>query len=310
MRPFLYSCILFLSIVFSACVFDKTGIDDIDSAELKVLINLDQGVSIRSSIIEGSDAAPLWGNGIGLFVHGSNYYSHLDQYRGSFGYKIYLTSPVTVYSFYPYNVNVLPLNGASASMPITVPVSELPFDSYQLDYMYATANPAVVSKQSPTTILTFHHVLSRVSFVIKKGANFFGTGTLTNFRLGRSSTGKFKTITTGSMNISNGNLSGMLNTDSLKFTGNKAINISTGSSTTVDALVLPIDQIDTYNFTAKMVIDGIEYTAVFPAPGTVTSWAANTHYTYTLTVNPGNVSVGSVVLNNWTTPVNTNVSVN
>lgn len=310
MRLFLYSGILFLSIIFSSCVFENAGADEDGRAELNVLIRLDQGMSIRSSIIEGSAAAPLWGHGIGLFVHGANYYSHLDQYTGSFGYNIYLTTPVTVYSFYPYNSNVLPANGASANMPVAVPVIGLPFESNQLDYMYATANPAVVSAQSRTTVLTFHHVLSRVSFVIKKGTNFSGTGTLTNFRLGRSTTGKFKTITSGSMNITNGALSNQLNADSLKFTGSKAINASTASLNTIDALVLPITQIDTYNFTAKMVIDGLEYTAVFPAPGTVTSWVANTHYTYTLTVNPGSVSVGSVVLNNWTTPVNTNVYTN
>lgn len=297
MKINLYS-ILFLLIIFSGCTNDE-------DIFLDIKVGLSRGVTTRALVTSGTQ---LTTNGVGVFLNGTGYTPAVSKYTTSFQTPLYLGSKASVYGFYPYTTTLTLTNDGSSTLPVVLNTSFTTFSTDQTDYMYATASPAIVSRVSPSSVLTFNHIFARVSFIINRGSTFEGTGTLTSFVLTRATGGYFQSIPSGTMKISDGTLTGLQNTANISVAGSKSLNSVSGTDYTLDLLVAPVSNLDVYNLSLSLVIDSKTYTMNFPTPvAGATSWDKNKHYTYTITVNGNAVTISSVTIEDWGTAINKDV---
>lgn len=243
---------------------------------------------------------------------------------------IYLSAnQASVYGYYPtlepggtVPTFITP-NTENKTIPVTIKGGDATtnagkFDaSDQTDYMYAfgtatlTTTPAVatVDKDHASASLTFMHALTEVSLTISKKSDFGGVGSLTKIELETSSeTYKFS-AGTGTLNLSNGNLT-TTHVGNLYFAsggvGGVAINeYGAGSPTTTATLLLTPATISTTgstegaaSVTLKLTIDGQVYEGLIPVT-TTARWEAGKNYTYTVTVGGGELSITSVAIAAW-----------
>lgn len=297
MKLYIYP-IIFILFLFVGCTEDE-------DVMLDVKVGLKDEVSTRAVV---TSSTSLTTNGVGVFLNGTGYTPAVSKYTTTFQTPLYLGSHASVYGFYPHTTTLTLANNGTSTLPVVLNTSFATFSFDQTDYMYATANPAMVTKISPSTVLTFNHVFARVSFIINRGSTFQGTGTLTSFVLTRLNGGYFQSIPSGTMKISDGTLTGLQNAANITVTGSKSINDVNGTAYTIDLLAAPISNIDVYNLALSLIIDGKTYTMNFPSPVSgAETWVKNKHYTYTITVNGNAVNINSVTIEEWGTAVNKNV---
>lgn len=237
---------------------------------------------------------------------------------------IYLSAnQASVYGYYPtlepggtVPTFIIP-NTENKTIPVTIKGGDATTNagtfnaSDQTDYMYAfgtttlATTPAVatVDKDNAMASLTFMHALTEVSLTISKKVDFGGVGSLTNIELSTSSeTYKFS-AGTGSLNLSDGNLT-TSSVDNLYFasSGGVAINEYGASSPTTTATLLlapaTIGAGGTPSVTLKLTIDGQVYEGLIPVT-TIAQWEAGKNYTYTVTVGGGELSITSVAIAAW-----------
>jgi hypothetical protein len=222
--------------------------------------------------------------------------------------KIYLTHEIaTVYAFYP--------RGVAGDIDLTAKTLKLNVDSVQnfsatsqKDYMYGTARAgesgsytyplATVSNAigSYDASLFFHHVLSKLSFIVNKESSYTGAGLLTSVRLTKAA-GFLSGSDIGTINLNNGVISGLNATTDIVFNGSTTINAAAGTTVLVQGLVAPI--VATTGITLTLTIDGKNMIVTLPSASPADAWLQEKNYTYTINVQGTELSVVSVAITAW-----------
>lgn len=297
MKKVLFSLTM-LTVLLSGCVYDDSelfGIVDKNKIEevgtpLNVTASISEGTSNLRSIIDATAFPNPSSIGVFTLDGGGTVTNAKYDFTTAWATStpIYIVKPsATVYAYYPHATTTPATPTLAATIPVTVANEPTFTGAGQTDYMWTGS--AAVTKASPTASLTFKHALSKVSFVVKKGTNFVGSGSLTSVSLAKGG------LTGGTMNVSTGAITGT--SAAITFTGTATINEAAGTAITCTGLVAPVAAIATTSLT--MVIDGISYSANLPT-GTVSAWVAANNYKYTVTINAGTLSVGTPTITQWT----------
>ncbi len=219
--------------------------------------------------------------------------------------SIYINADATVYAYYPATSLTSPVSTSPLAISV---VSSDDFDATgQMDYLWAT--PVDVSKSDRTVDLTFQHALSKVVFSIALGSNYAGTGELTNITLTATGSSYEFLSGSGTMAIVDGTVSGLTSTATLEYNGSLALSTSASEA---EALVAPVTLAEstssTSEITIALTIDGSTYSTTLPV-SSVSEWVAATVYTYKITVNSGELTIGTVSITDWTDGSSTDITV-
>lgn len=310
----------------TACSSEET----LSDGTLKVIAGIGgtESGTITRSIVSGTgfpDAAT-----IGIFVTGTDYTSNDRTFTYDDGVSdgtadwtgddaIYLTkNTATVYGYYPSSLTPT-ISGTSSTVPATVltTIATNGFDAASedatvLDYMYAVGTgdgtaQETVTKDASAATLTFKHALAQLVFIVKKAAEFGGTGTLTNITLTQPSGSYFNGgSTAGTMALTGGTLTLPATDNTINLTDSKLINESGASAATATVFVAPASAT---SISLSMTIDGSTYSlasgSYLPtgtSGSTFTGWEAGKTYTYTITVAGGALSLSNtaVTITDWT----------
>jgi len=178
----------------------------------------------------------------------------------------------------------------------------------QEDYMYATTRaglegsytyPLAVASNavdSNDVSLFFHHVLSKLSFIVNKDVSYTGAGLLTSVRLTKGG-GFLAGSNLGTVSLGDGVISELHITDDLVFTGSTTINAAAGTTVLVEGLVAPI--VATTGISLTLTIDGKNMIVTLPAVAPADAWLQGKNYTYTINVKGTELSVVSVAITAW-----------
>ena len=217
-------------------------------------------------------------NATGGAYDGTTYHNILYTASGTGAEQTWSGSEITLsmnegtcYAYYPYNSEVADITA--------VPVSTSGPD----DYMYAT--PVTVNALNRSAELNMKHALSAVRFLLKRGS-YEGTGTVTAVSVTSDGVG-----TSGSLNVTNGNLTGVAGTGTAIEVGSD-ITLSDVEQS-VDVLVVPTET--AADMKLSVTLDGQVYSTVISS---TTIEQAKCHK-YTLTVNQGTLSLSSVKVGDW-----------
>lgn len=330
-----------------ACMFlascskdDLSPVSTTGKSELGVTASVVQTGTSTRSVVSGTSFPNL--SAINVFVNGTGYTTPTavttyscdgNKWTPNASNKIYLNNQTaTVYGYYPSSAVVVGTLDANATISTSLLQqgngaagvnSSLTGDN-QDDYMYATGEQkggiyslATISNNGATdggntVSLSFHHALTKISFIINKGT-YNGTGTVTKLELSTNSgsTPAVFYAGNGTMKVSDGTL---VWTDSkvssLVFqssTGKLINSSSTSTDVVVTGLVAPTDVSNpiTDVVTLKITIDGKEMSVTLPKNDTTNnaiSWLPGNDYQYSVTVNGAELLVNnSVKLVDWTT---------
>jgi len=287
--------------VLSACTNDDNRTNETSNLLSVTTINVNDEVKTRS--IETS----LNSKTIGLYVAGTGYapttYSTCAVSAagegGTVTDPIYLLGTAQVYGFYPAASAVLsPAAPTAASLMtgLTVLATDTFGATGQTDYMYATQD-ADVTKTDAAVVLTFHHALTKLSFVVNS-VGFDGTGALSQIKLTDkgSATSFLYADAAGTMSVATGVLAGLTGTNVLTYTGSATINKTASTTVVASTLAAPVAALPT--ITLELTVDGAAYSADITS--SVTSWDAGKEYIYTVTISNGTLTVTSVSVADWT----------
>jgi len=290
----------------AACSKDETSQEKDVTANLKITTNISEAYQATRSVVTSFSNST-----IGVFVdYASGIYnptvnSIANVTTGGSTVSptpaIYINADAKVYAWYPASENELE-NPASNSTKVIEVLGEDTFGSEsQIDYLWAT--PTDVDKFTSSANLAFNHALTKVVFRIKIGENFEGNGILKEILLSSDETTPFLSGN-GTMAISDGGISGLTPTNSLKYTGNETIT-TTGSD--IITLVAPVELDD--KTAIKFTIDDKVYSALLPV-STISTWVSGTSYTYNITVDGVELYINNVVsINDWSTGDSTDIDV-
>jgi hypothetical protein len=255
---------------------------------------------------------------VGVFVTGTGYTPALSKYTlsGTTTWTpdapIYLTGQTaTVYGYFPNTAtNSGTLNASTTitttlfSAPTSGTSTETSFTGAgQADYLWATPTTASNLTAGTTNLATlaFNHALSRISFIIKKDANYptaAGSGNITSIKL---TAGSAILPTLGTAKVADGTFTATTasNATNLQLTPASTTYINAAGVTTETACVLLAPTTTALTgIGLQMTIDGKTMTATgFPAAPT---WVKGTSYAYTVTVSPTSLVVNTVTITDWT----------
>ena len=222
--------------------------------------------------------------------------------------KIYLTNQIaTVYAFYPRGI-AGDVNFTTKTLKVNVDSVQNFSATSQEDYMYATTRaglegsytyPLAVASNavdSNDVSLFFHHVLSKLSFIVNKDVSYTGAGLLTSVRLTKGG-GFLAGSNLGTVSLGDGVISELHITDDLVFTGSTTINAAAGTTVLVEGLVAPI--VATTGISLTLTIDGKNMIVTLPAVAPADAWLQGKNYTYTINVKGTELSVVSVAITAW-----------
>lgn len=175
------------------------------------------------------------------------------------------------YAYYPYNAEVSDIT--------KVPVST----AGQVDYLYASPVPVDIVNSKAS--LTMQHALSAIRIALVRGT-YTGAGVVSSVSVTSSGLG-----TTGLLNAKDGTLSSVTGLGS-------AIGVDANISLT--DIVQPVDVIVVPNgssaaITLSVAVDGQVYFTEISA----TKILQSTCYSYTLSVNAGELSLSGVTVGDW-----------
>jgi len=303
MKNRIFCGMAFLTLL-SACSSEDSTSGKVSNTEMTVhTIQVNDKVITRAGF-----ETSLNSKTIGLYVAGTGYipssYSTCTitagGVAGAVTNPVYLLGTAHVYGFYPSASAILSPSAPTATSVLTG-VSIRPTDTFgstgQTDYMYATQD-ADVSKSAPAVDLTFHHALSKLSFVVNS-INYDGAGALTQVKMTDKGSGsKFlSSDETGTMSIASGTFASLTATNVLTYNGTATINKTAGTVGTTNTSVLAAPTtLPTISLT--LTVDGTEYTADISS--SVTAWAAGKEYIYTITISNEAITVTNVSTQDWT----------
>lgn len=296
MKKVLFSLSL-LTVLLSGCVCDDSELFGI--ADKKKIEEVGTPLNVTASISDGNSNLRAFvdafssGHEMGVFAigGGSEATNVKFTYNGTTwaaSPELYLLKdPSKVLAYFPYNSSLTTPITEDSKIPVSIPATNS-FTSTQIDYLWA-APLTDVKKLTPSASFTFKHSLAKITFIINKGTNFQGTGSLTNITLSKGAL-------TGSpeMYVKDGVITGGTPSQ-ISLTGTATIN------TTIYAMVAPTASLASTNI--SLTVDGNTYSSTLPTTTVtgVTSWVAASNHTYTITISAGQMSITSATITAWAT---------
>lgn len=187
---------------------------------------------------------------------------------------ISLGTDVRVYAYYPYttqcNNNAIPVNIASMD-----------------DATYLYGSSSTVSADNTDATITFRHALAKVSLVI---SNTNSSSAQLSKIVMSDQDGKCL-ANSGKMNVFTGNITDMEDYGNRSTYFNETLS---SSAYTADFMVIPTS-FGSDEILVKLTVDGKELAVALPAA----TWNKGTHYTYQITVNKDNLSIGGIRIDDW-----------
>lgn len=223
-----------------------------------------------------------WANNdkLGLFIKAenslsaSNYGEVTGQVVGSYNGSSWTASPSVslsassayVFSYFPYSSSVT--SGKTVPIDITT----------QTDYLYGGA-PVTANNSNASVSLAMKHALCVLSFNVKRNG-YIGTGNLTSVSI-RNKSGKTKFISTGTMDISTGAITGTAY-NGYTISKSKQITESGWTSDLPMAMVVPFSTASPSELELEFVVDAKSYVVDVPVNK---SFTAGSKYVINLTIN-------------------------
>ncbi len=311
------------SVILASCKKETNhSTPSLGKNELGVSATVTGSVTTRADAMR--DAFGLSTDAVGVFVTGTLYTPHVAWYTydgvslwvppSLAEKKIFLSNETaTVYGFYPADATVNGstslVNDASNQIDLLLSPTVGLDGTGQKDYMYATTRAGVAGSytyplatasnatDANKVDLSFHHALSKLSFVVNRDITYTGVGKLSKIEL---STNIFNMP--NKMLVLDGTLTGGTPVTNLILTGT-AVDINPYSllnpSTTVSAKGLFAPLATTMGTTLTLTIDGKEMSVALPASMPADSWSPNKNYIYTITVLGTELVVNSVAIVPW-----------
>jgi hypothetical protein len=208
---------------------------------------------------------------------------------------VYLSNDdATVFAYYPYDA--AKTNGAAIGLE----------HASQTDYMYGThtAGQNGINNGNPTVNLTMKHALALVQFKMS-ATNYPGTGKLTKVEIANGA-GKTLLFSEAAMNISSGSITNTTGKNASAFVENNSTGLlaslptvaSTDENTYPKVMVLPTAATAAAgDLMIYFTIDGKVYSWSVPS---ATTWKSGTKNTYSVTLSGTALTVGNVVITDWT----------
>ena len=208
---------------------------------------------------------------------------------------VYLSNDdATVFAYYPYDA--AKTNGTAIGME----------HASQTDYMYGThtTGQSGINNGNPTVNLSMKHALALVQFKMS-ATNYPGTGKLTKVEISNGA-GKTLLFSEGSMNLSSGAITNTTGKNISAFVENTSTGLlasipavaSTDESTYPKVMVLPtVATVAAGDLMIYFTIDGKVYSWSVPS---ATTWKSGTKNTYSVTLSGTALTVGNVVITDWT----------
>lgn len=277
-------CLLLLcagAMVISSC----TDNGEIEQTSGSNLLQISTEITTRS-VLESSSFST--GDEIGVFVSnsiGKEYADGTSNIKATFNKQwqmdkpVSLTeSPATVYAYYPYCNNSIEENYPYISGDFLYFDLRQNGDKGQIDYLFGQAE-GVADINSPNANIHFRHVLSRLTFIIKRATSDQGQGLLSSVALRSPSNNLFYMgyiyLKDGVAKDSGYNY----HRGAIKINTNLTLNSETEQK--VDMLVIPRTLSNAGELTLELTIDGKPYIVNMPA----TTWEAGQQYTYPITIS-------------------------
>jgi hypothetical protein len=208
---------------------------------------------------------------------------------------VYLSNDdATVFAYYPYDA--AKTNGAAIGVEQTS----------QTDFMYGThtTGQSGINNGNPTVNLTMKHALALVQFKMSE-TNYPGTAKLTKVEIANGA-GKTLLLSEGSMNLSSGAITNTTGKNVSAFVENSSTGLlasipavaSTDENTYPKVMVLPTAAtVAAGDLMIYFTIDGKVYSWSVPS---ATTWKSGTKNTYSVTLSGTALTVGNVVITDWT----------
>lgn len=280
-----------------------------ETAALRVSVDIckNQGLKTRSALAAFPDKSE-----IGIFATSGTLGSNYNGVVGNANVKTTLsgsawtTSPAiylsnhdaTLFAYYPYN--------SASTDGSAIPVEH----KSQTDYLYGThtSGQTGINNGNPSVNLTMQHALALLQFKISK-TNYSGAGILSKIEIANAA-GKTVLSSAGALNISTGKITNTAgkNESAVIENGNLQTipeTAATDESTYPKIMVLPASITTVEEVEMRFTIDGKIYTSKVNAS---TEWAKGTKNTYTVTIQGTGLTLGNVVISDWTDGVTGSVN--
>lgn len=249
-----------------------------------------------------TDGAAYVGNGGNAY---GDYKLEQSTWKTTGSTQIKINSDATVYAIHPSGTTITQSAGSTPQASITIQTADGFTPDKQTDYLYSPTPQTVCSANHTVTFANLKHALAKVSFkVTKMGAESM---TLTTLELRSRSAALL--AGNGTMNILSGVLGGGLGgVQGITLTGSAVLESSL-TSPNVTCLLAPVSNVTDLYF--RLVIQTGSETRTLETDVLVTSqtWAAATHYVYTISVGKGQIEFSGMRIYDWMDDATTSIGI-
>lgn len=310
MRKLFFSMLLLTS-VFTSCDKNDSGIqNDLSGNTEKQEVNLSVGINkVRSKLVRSILNDFPTGAEIGIFATTGTLGNHYDNEIANANVKathnsgawscdpsIYLSNNnAKLFAYYPYNS----LNGDGSAIPVE--------HTSQTDYLYGTHTESTVDNGNPNVRLNMNHALALLQFKLSK-LNYTGAAKLTKIEV-VNATGKTVLYSKGTLDISTGKITSTEGENKSAVISGDLLTIpNTASLEEINypkIMLLPCQTHDVGEIIINFTIDDKVYTYNVPLG---TKWETGTKNTYTVTIQGTAITIGDVVISDWTDGINGSIN--
>lgn len=259
---------------------DRTALD----VSIMMYETQSKGLVTGTSLPEGSDV------GLALYGNDGRIYDNLPYSNVRFSSSgsgsaqtwnpetdvMLSASEAILYAYYPYSSEITDIT----SIPVTAS------SAVQTDYMYATPVNGL-SNSSPEAAITMYHAMSAIRLSLKRGS-YSGTGEVSSVSV------KGEGIATeGTLNAMDGSITSISGTGTYIAPEMETFTLSSELQD-IDIITIPVNSSESIDM--KIVIDGNEF-SVTTDPIIL---EAGKIAVYEATVNNSDISLSSVMIEDWT----------
>ncbi len=302
MRNLFFSMLILTSACMS-CDKNDFGIkNDLSGNTEKQEISLSVGINkTRSKIIRSVLNDFPTGAEIGIFATTGALGNHYDNEIANANVKathnsgiwsceppIYLSNNnAKLFAYYPYDNS----NSDGSAVPVE--------HTSQTDYLYGTHPESTVDNGNPNIRLNMNHALALLQFKLSK-LNYTGAAKLTKIEV-VNATGKTVLYSKGTLDISTGKITSTEGENKSAVISGDLLTIpniaSSEESDYPKIMLLPCQTRDVGEIIINFTIDDKVYTYSVPSE---TKWETGTKSTYTVTIQGTALTVGDVIISDWT----------
>lgn len=307
--------LLFL-LLATACSEDTPLLPDTgkDSDVLQLLsVQVDEGETARALVTTANlDNLRLYATTTAGAAYTGNdgkpygdYIKTADGWNPTGTAQIKINSNATVYAVHPGG-SPISQNGTDAPQASVNILTEDGFTpTLQTDYLYSSTPQTVRSANHQVSFSNMKHALAKVSFKVTKMGNEAMTLTKIEIREKNNSL----LAGNGTMNITNGTLSGGLGgVSTLTLTGSAVLEESL-TNPNITCLIAPASNMSALTFRLTITAGTETRTLETKVLGNSQTWEKGTHYVYTISVGKGQIEFKNMRIYDWLDDATTSVGI-